>query len=95
MFSDILDFFDDFPQVTVSLYGSQSDYDPDTGELTEGYTLNETLSAWGFQKSAVQNYIRDKVFDDVDKVYIFEQMRHDNEGSAFQYIISLEISKVL
>ena len=69
MFTDMLEYFSDFPTVTLRAYSGVTQLTSDARILTK-YDFTETLSAHGFQKSAVQSYIRDKVFDDVDMVMI-------------------------
>ena len=74
MFDNILSEFTDFPQVEVSFYHETSTYDPNTGQMVTGYSLNSTVNAWGFQKSATNSFVRDKIFDDVDISLVLESL---------------------
>ena len=71
---DILSNFADFPKVSIEVYTETSVYDPNTGQIVTGYSLNDTLKAWGLQKSAAQTFIRDTVFDTVDLVFILDTL---------------------
>jgi hypothetical protein len=69
IFSSMLTFFSDFPQISISIYDPLSQYTSDARILTK-YDFDEAVSVWGFQKSAMQAYVRDKIFDDVELVII-------------------------
>jgi hypothetical protein len=68
-FDAMLEFFEDFPTITVNLYDPLTQYTSDARALTK-YDFDEAVSAHGFQKSAMQNYVRDKVFDNADFILI-------------------------
>jgi len=72
MFDNFLDGFADFPTITLTLYTQSSTFTQATGKLISRYELNTTKTAHGFQKAAIQSYIRDKVFDNVDMVFIMD-----------------------
>jgi len=70
MFENFLDDFADFPTVSLMTYDRVSTFTQSTGKMVTSYELNETITAHGFQKAAIQSYVRDKIFDDVDMVFI-------------------------
>ena len=74
MFENILSEFTDFPQVEVSFYHETSTYDPNTGQMVTGYNLDYAKDVWGFQKSAMHGFMRDKFFDDVDLMLILDDL---------------------
>jgi hypothetical protein len=69
---NLLSMFEDFPNVTINIYTYTETYDSDTGQITGSYTLDSVKDCFAFQRSAIQWYIRGKMFDDVDVVFIMD-----------------------
>ena len=74
MFDNFLDGFADFPTVSLSMYDQVSSFTQASGILVTKYEYSEAITAHGFQKSAVQSYLRDKIFDTVDMVFIMDSL---------------------
>ncbi len=85
MFDDVLAYFDDFPQVTIEFYSESETYDPATGQTTVEWTSEGEVSAWGMQQSAVRSYINDRMFDDVDMIFIMEASDAPDAGEYLKY----------
>lgn len=74
IFSGINDLFSDFATVDLRIYESIETFTASTGKLISRFSYDETLTAHGYQKSQMQNYTRDKVFDDVDMIFITDSL---------------------
>ena len=74
MFSDMFDLFSDFATVDIRIYESIATFTASTGKLLTRYSFDEILTAHGYQKSQMQNYVRDKVFDDVEMIFVTDTL---------------------
>jgi len=73
MFSNILSHFKDFPTTDILFYAPLSSYNPMTGEMESSYEYDYKVAAHGYQKNALKGLLNEKVWDTVDKVFIFDQ----------------------
>lgn len=68
----MLEHFRDWEQTELTLYFSDSGYNPVTGRADKSYKKREDILAWVFQSSSMQGMVSDKIIDQSDYVGIYE-----------------------
>ncbi len=68
----MLQYFEDWTRVELSLYEDATSYNPTTGQVESGYKENGTIKAFVFQSSAMQGVVSDKIVDQSDYIVVYE-----------------------
>ncbi len=79
----LLDEFDEFPQQPINIYSKSTGYDELTGEMTEGYTLEENKDVWIFQQSAGKNLFTDQILESIELILVTETDIDDTQLVEF------------
>ena len=68
----MLEHFRDWKRTELTLYYSDSVYNPTTGQYSRGYVKRGDIQAFVYQSSSMQGLVADKIIDQSDYVGVYE-----------------------